>query len=749
MSPRRVEIHAPGSGADEPGALCSAPGSDEAPELASAPGEVTCPACLALLNPNTGTAIVEHETPVEEGPAVPPDLVKPGDWLWVLGSPATEKREAVPDRLGCVVYVGSNYVKLESPQGWSWDRIHLDRLHLVTRPEPNPTQVLQGKVEAAKAAIGETMEKVRAVTARLGCANQPGSEEHGTALARVSGEADVIAYRTSLEKAVQDELPALKEELKERCQVLTTWLGAEALPLKSLAGRAEKAVKIVKDRIHTVSLYAGLTETVTTCREGKPAPAHERLRVMQRKLYMDEECLLDYRHGGMEFKNLPEFDAWLAKPKNLERVLPFPRCLVALQVRRETKDREAPRDVGSLWVRLQIKKADQFTYLYVRNGERLYRIDCQHRFGELIFAPREEFDHEPMVALHDRWARRDRETIEWRTVREHEEGRERARRELHAAKKWRKQNPKAAWIEAWIHEDTTGKRAKQREIQPDYGSWEYERRDPLDQAKADLESFDKWEPVDSSSVHFDECRADLERRVKEWNRVALIIQGLYDRSDVLSPHAPVQTWTPAGFEAAVELIQDGSWVLHDGPAPDLEAYVARCNAGMGPGSVTLGQERFWLDLVQEREQKRRDSSWRYNQDRRDEVPRGWRPRGNEGPGFLAVPEWNRARTEATFHWKRHKLSGLRSWEDPEGTPGKPDRVTVPREKLFNVSGYRPGDFVQFFRDPRTRERYLEWAPLLLSAEEYHAGTLGLGPKDHKKVPGVSIEVPAVPPEEDE
>lgn len=48
-------------------------------------------------------------------------------------------------------------------------------------------------------------------------------------------------------------------------------------------------------------------------------------------------------------------------------------------------------------------------------------------------------------------------------------------------------------------------------------------------------------------------------------------------------------------------------------------------------------------------------------------------------------------------------------------------ITVPTSKLLNVSAYKPGDFKQFFNDPRTRAEYLQWAPMLLTAEEYCAG----------------------------
>jgi len=55
----------------------------------------------------------------------------------------------------------------------------------------------------------------------------------------------------------------------------------------------------------------------------------------------------------------------------------------------------------------------------------------------------------------------------------------------------------------------------------------------------------------------------------------------------------------------------------------------------------------------------------------------------------------------------------------------PDKIgcsfTTSIEDVLNVDAYRPGDFRQFFNDPRTRQQYLKWAWMLLEAEEYHAG----------------------------
>jgi len=38
--------------------------------------------------------------------------------------------------------------------------------------------------------------------------------------------------------------------------------------------------------------------------------------------------------------------------------------------------------------------------------------------------------------------------------------------------------------------------------------------------------------------------------------------------------------------------------------------------------------------------------------------------------------------------------------------------------LLNVDAYVPGDYRQFYLDPRTRQQYLQWAPLLLAAEDF-------------------------------
>lgn len=223
-----------------------------------------------------------------------------------------------------------------------------------------------------------------------------------------------------------------------------------------------------------------------------------------------------------------------------------------------------------------------------------------------------------------------------------------------------------------------------------------------------------WKPFDRTNVHYDEVMEVLNAKVKEYNRVAVIIQGLFDRSEILHPHPPVQTWRPESFSRSVRLVFDSSRVLHDGEKPDFEAFRAKLNASMGPGSVVVGQERYWMAREADRENARRDRTYRAGaSSHRYEF---YKPDGNPGPGRIAmIEEWKPRARVAVFSWERE----ARRW----GRPPILQTLTVPAAEMFNISAYKAGDFKQFFADPRTREEYLKWAPLLLTAEDFLAGKL--------------------------
>jgi len=188
------------------------------------------------------------------------------------------------------------------------------------------------------------------------------------ALAKVEPGRDFKAYSKDLVKAKDKTLPDLFRRIKSENEAMARWMGAKVIPLKAQADGMKSVVGRIEDRIFSVELYAGLTEEVELVRDGEPADMSEKVHLLQRRHYMDEECLARYETGGMEFKDIRAFDAWLSREDNFERLLPFPRCVVAFRVRRNHKERE----IISLsdFVNLSgLQALDKRTFLRALEGE--------------------------------------------------------------------------------------------------------------------------------------------------------------------------------------------------------------------------------------------------------------------------------------------------------------------------------------------------------------------------------------------
>ncbi len=638
-----------------------------------------------------------------------------GHWYWVTQPESEQSKamgdhetEAAPDTLmrppvkgawlGCLTHIGSNYFEVQAPRETGFTRIlrvHFDEATSLLAKVENPEAVLHAHAVHFQMKSNALLQSINDLTQRLGLSTQTAvghssgsrsdthymSDQTSRALTVLNGKNNIAAYQDALNKAKEEELPALFEALAKSNAALTKWMSAPTLPLLVQAQSLQGTIASIDDRIFNVSIYAGLGETAIQVRDGEAAALNEKLRIMQRRLYMDEECLMNYRAGGMEFKDIGEYDQWLAQEENFKRILPFERCMVAMRVRRKTKEREWDGSLAQAIRQIKVQASDKFTFLYIRNGAQLWRLDLQMEFDELIFPDRHILNlAEPMMFLKS-----GRDISEMITV---------------------------ADFEARVAERVS--------ISEKRNQWKLENPDqhPIHcPFRSDFEP-SRWARFDQSSVYFDEAQAKLDKEVKYYNRIALIVQGLYDRSLVLHPHLPVQTWSVAGFEKAIELIYDSSYALTYGAAPNFEAYREALNATANVESMFVGQERFWMALEAERESARIDKDYR----RRDKNyrPKLFQPYGNPGPGLVSKAHKIGARSwDVTFKWTRKRLRE-NAWG--ENSPVSCS-VTVPIQELLNISAYKLGDYKRFFADPRTRQEYLQWAPLLLTAEDFLHGKL--------------------------
>jgi len=606
-----------------------------------------------------------------------PDTPKVGRWYYV-------KEKGGPS-LACVTQLGSNYIELTHIVGESSERIHEDefwsRCEFVTDPEA----LLRGNAERCRRELDGLMEEVKLLTAKLGVAPSPelGSGEAGAMALTLASNTPAAEYKTALVKAKDETLPALFEAIKTKSEEYAHWLGAQVIPMKAEARKLKPAIQRVEDRIFSVELYAGLCEEVQLIKDGQPAALTEPVHLFQRRLYMDEECLANYDTGGMEFKDIRAFDRWLCRKDNLDRVLPFPRTVVAMRVRRHDKEREV-QSLSDFIRFLDLKQFDKLTFLYIRNGAQVYRLSTKIDFGEKLFP---DADHPTLAPgegkLYAKGSGDDFTVIgenEYRALVEADEAKEREnkRRIKEEAKK-----PKAE--RQWV------------------SSFSYFDRQARD-----------YVPFTRASVEYDDIARRIARQMEQHNRVVLVLQGLLDRSPALHPHPPWRLYDGDGFAQALRLHRDSDRVLVAGDKPDFEAYRVRVNASIAVGSVTIGQEVAWERFEAKKENARRDSDHRWS--RVEYRPGRFRPSGDPGPGrFARIARLDR-KGRAHYRWTKERSKG-------DGPPvGR--TYGCKTERLLNVDGYQAGDYKLFFADPRTRQEYLRWAPLLLAAEEYKAGRHG-------------------------
>lgn len=613
------------------------------------------------------------------------DVIKLGQWYWIETTHHKnydyKQKEITEPLLWCAIKFGSNYAEFDHPHFQS-KRIHFDEVHQRVKHEPNAAKHLRAEIEKCQGLVLETTKKIEELCLRLGVSS--GHElpdqingQMERAIVPVSQATDTKKYKRALKRAKDKELPKLFEQLRQRNKNLATSMEAETLPLKAYIGTLDGTKKAIEERIFHVELYGGLCEKVKQITEGEPAGMGEHIKVLQRRLYMDEECLLDYQAGGMNFEKLSDFDKWLARPEHRDRILPFPRCVAAFRVRRECKD------YGDLhWhIKMDYDRADMGTYLAIRNGENLYRLCTDIDFGEKLFPAKDEFDFRGSV-----WA-------------------EESCRDV-----------KGLWSEAERLQAIEDGRRAEKEIEAHKEKWHQENPDKDDffynapyELRCAVERMNKAEQLvrfSPDNVKYDDISDFIAAKMKDYNRIVLVLQGLLDRSMAFHPHPPLKLWKDADLEF-LEPVFDQDRALVNGEAPNFEAYQARLNSLIVPGSTTFGQARYFRIVRSEKASEREGE------------PRRHYTYGDNGPGdYAKVAKVSHRKKTCSYCWERETNPRYYSYRDPRIV--KSWLPNVPMKYLLNVDAYRPGDYKQFFNDPRTRADYLRWAPLLLSAEDYQA-----------------------------
>lgn len=679
-----------------------------------------------------------------------------------------------------VTHIGSNFVELQNPEvrrdnrqstwGGGSYRIHIEQLEDLI-PEPNAKDLILRKMNQHRLETARLLGEVNDITRRLGIGQQAltgeaeSVQEQTGALVRVTSDMPVKTFKEALVTAKEKTLPELFKLVENENALMAAWMTAELIPMRAaVSSQLDPIIKRIDNRIFNVELYAGLVETVKEVRGGTPASVAEPLHLMQRRHYMDEECLLDYDAGGMNFTKLEDFDAWLMRPQNFNRLLPFPRCVVAFRVRRYKKDYQwkggtIASFLGFAAWASEAEKADAWTFLYLRNGDQLHRLNTSVEFGEELF-PDEKLRHltGALMAKNERGS--------WDVITKHdwEERKAAFGRAVseHSAKQAEYEQARAAWEKKYAmyfenNKDrfdgsrmwcsaTYAKRlaklakeggsyksvvsgkemvgAKHDEVVKDHEAAHnlgyYQEKPKSPTTPVDLSA--EYEPFNDNSVYYDDIQKHLANERERHNRLVLVLQGLLDRSPVFHPHPKWELWTEVGFNHALVLHYDSKRALVPGEAPDFEAFRKKLNQHIKPGSVVVGAHAFWRAQMKNNSDSEYDSGGR----RRRSYERSYRLNEDPGPGIVARVV-KVVRGKAVFEWTRRRQSWRHNRWTGLDAPIVMTRMklSVPLDKLLCLDSYEPGSYKQFFADPRTRADYLQWVPFLFRAEDYAAGKVAV------------------------
>ncbi|MGE4497552.1 MAG: hypothetical protein AB7E48_06700 [Deferribacterales bacterium] len=678
---------------------------------------------------------VSHDEKFDIGTEEPVPF-KLGDWYWLptegnakelskYNAHVTKVIDGKIYSLFTVTNINSNAVDFEAPRTTSeretW-RLMTAEVDMRCFIEPESAKIIQQFVGRKQEMIQTALGKLQLKSAGLGLmkldSQQEQSDSPSTELVIHSTDTVLKEYKEGLLEFRDKTYPATKELIHKEISILSAWMSANMIGLKASLEPVGESIKKIQGKLETISLYTGLTEELLHVRKGKPAGIDEKINIFQQLLYMDEESLLSYSDGGMEFKDIHAFNKWLCKPENFERILPFSKTIVAFQVRRKTKERKYELDP---WVRIELEKQDKLTFLYVRNGENLWLLSTDFEFGEFLYEKR---------------------TIPWD-----------ANSQLFVkAELWGRSVKKAEFKDETtlrnLWETWEGKKTvyRQKEL---FGSYEPEgpavkRRRNDSEAVIEL-SYDykenlrtvsiyeeghytpgAYERFDADYLYFDEVSDYVFNELSKENTFFVILQGLLDRSAVLQPIPRISLKRLKAFEH-INLITSHGAIYEGAEPPSIEDYLTGLNSTVKTGDVFYGQYKMWVEKEYEKYLNRTGSAWNFSDRKTDRwVASMLKNRGNPGPSVLSACEKVRngkhGRT-IVFSWLR-KLN-CRGWWDTSD-PDKRATIEIPfnesePHRIYNLSNYKKGDFLKFFRDPRTRKEYLEWAPVLLSGEDLVSG----------------------------
>ena len=177
----------------------------------------------------------------------------------------------------------------------------------------------------------------------------------------------------------------MKEKIQLQVEAAQALVAEQVAALKIRSEELKGMLAKAEECVWTLNLYVGTDENIVKIRDGEPAPKDDLITIRQLILFMDEESTAALSSGGIDVEDVELFDKWIKKDGNLQIAIPESKGIVAFHIRRKPMKYENPWD--------ERNEANlNNTYLLIRNGERLWRVQFDMILGLHLFPTAAEFD---------------------------------------------------------------------------------------------------------------------------------------------------------------------------------------------------------------------------------------------------------------------------------------------------------------------------------------------------------------------
>lgn len=209
-----------------------------------------------------------------------------------------------------------------------------------------------------------------------------------------SKDIDAMVYQAKRHAQVislhSEVIQSKASEISDLVKSITPFMTEKADAMVARSKNAMKRVENIMKGVRSLSLYVGDGVEVNQVSDGESAPFEEKPHMMQAKLFANEELavFMDVP-DRFDFYSMKSLDEALKNPDFVTQVLPHPRSVVSMAIRR------SDLDYGDPFRSAYNNAINQSAFLLIRDGEKIYRVhssEPSHEHARRLFPTRREVD---------------------------------------------------------------------------------------------------------------------------------------------------------------------------------------------------------------------------------------------------------------------------------------------------------------------------------------------------------------------